>query len=352
MQDVPWLPIVAFLVAWLATDRLLPWVGRFAQHLGCFDPPGERKVHREPIPRLGGVAIACGLALALGAIELLSPGAIAPGSAPLRGLLAGASVVFLLGLADDLRPLPARLKLGVQAIAAAMAIGLGLPGASAWPMWAMPLAWVWLVGVTNAINLVDGLDGLAGTLSLVAAAALALLAWSAGLTASGLLAVAVLGALAGFLRYNWHPARIFMGDSGSLLLGFSLAALSLVWLSEAPQPALLTPLLLLGVPLLDTAMAMVRRARARRPIFAPDRAHLHHRLLASGGCQRRAVVTLGAAAALGAGAALRLEGLPAGVPVIGAALVLLLALLWSHARRPAPSAPESAAPVPDILEVH
>ncbi|MEB3197929.1 MAG: MraY family glycosyltransferase [Candidatus Sericytochromatia bacterium] len=338
-QALPFL--VTLLVAWLATDLLIPWVTRAAYALGRVDEPDARKVHTVPIPRLGGVAIFLGFVVAVVAIELLVPGPLFPRTGPFLGLFVGAALIFLLGIVDDLLPLPARWKLLVQIVAASVAVWLGVRievlsnpfgGMFILPMSvSVGLTVFWLVGITNTINLIDGLDGLAGGVSLIAASTTALIAFQTKQPALALLALALVGATIGFLRYNWNPAKIFMGDSGSLFLGFSLAAISVVGLLKvAATAALLVPILILGVPIFDTAFAIVRRAIQRRPIFSPDRGHLHHRLLGLGFSQRRAVVIIYAICLLLGGTALTLFGIHEGVVVLFTAIAILI---WAFSSR-------------------
>lgn len=333
--------LVTLLVAWLATDLLIPWVTRLAYALGRVDHPDARKVHTTPIPRLGGVAIFFGFAISIAVIELIVAGPLFPRTGPFMGLFVGASLIFLLGIVDDLRPLPASLKLVVQVVAAGVAVALGvrievlsnpMGGMIILPMaWSVGLTIFWLVGITNTINLIDGLDGLAGGVTLIAASTTALIAFQTKQPALALLALALVGATVGFLRYNWNPAKIFMGDSGSLFLGFALAAISVIGLLKvAATAALLVPILILGVPIFDTAFAIVRRAIQRRPIFSPDRGHLHHRLLGLGFSQRRAVVIIYAICLLLGGTALTLFDIPEGLVVLFTALAILA---WAFSSR-------------------
>lgn len=331
-QILPYL--VTLLVAWLATDLLIPWVTRIAYKLGRVDTPDARKVHTVPIPRLGGVAIFLGFCVAVATVEWLTPGQLFPRSGPFEGLVAGAAMIFGLGIADDLKPLPAKFKLLVQIAAAGLAVYLGVridflsnPTGGLIllsPMVAVPLTVFWLVGITNTINLIDGLDGLAGGVSLIAASTTALIAWQTHQIAITLLALALMGATIGFLRYNWNPAKIFMGDSGSLFLGFTLAALSVIGvLKLVATAALIVPVLILGVPIFDTAFAIVRRALQRRPIFSPDRGHLHHRLLGLGFSQRRAVLIIYGICLLLGGLALTLTGIREGMVVLMTAVGMI-----------------------------
>lgn len=345
MKEPFWPYLVTFLVAWLATDLLIPWVTRAAYKLGRVDKPDARKVHTVPIPRLGGVAIVLGFGAALTVVEWLMPGALIPRHGPFVGLFLGAAMVFGIGIADDLKPLPAKVKLVLQIAAAGVAVGLGVRidflsapfGPGLWllpPAIAVGLSVFWLVGITNTINLIDGLDGLAGGVSLIAAGTTAVIAYQTHQTSIAMVALALMGATIGFLRYNWNPAKIFMGDSGSLFLGFTLAALSIVGvLKLVATAALLVPLLILGVPIFDTAFAIGRRLLAGKPIFSPDRGHLHHRLLGLGFSQRRAVLIIYGICLLLGGTALTLTGIKEGLAVLCAALAILVWGFWSKFAR-------------------
>ncbi len=335
MREHLWPYVVTLLVAWLATDLMIPRVTSLAHRFGRVDTPDARKVHTVPIPRLGGVAIFLGFFCALAAVEFLVPGRVFPREGPFVGLFLGAVMIFVLGIADDLKPLPAKFKLAVQIAAASVAVYFGVrievlsnPVGGLWllPVFVtVPLTIFWLVGITNTINLIDGLDGLAGGVSLIAASTTALIAWQTRQLDIALLAIALVGATVGFLRYNWNPAKVFMGDSGSLFLGFTLAATSVVGLLKvAAAAAVLVPVLILGVPIFDTTFAIVRRALRRQPIFSPDRGHLHHRLLGLGFSQRRAVVIIYGICLLLGGTALTLFGIPEGGVVLLTAIGLLL----------------------------
>lgn len=294
---------MAVMAPWLITDALIPWVVRFAYRVGHVDQPDARKVHTTPIPRLGGIAIFAGFMLGLGLLELLVPGELFALEGPLRGVLAGGILMFAVGVLDDLKPLNAKLKFGLQILAAVVAFYLGVRiefisnpwGGMFFLQGLLPLMITvfWLVGITNTINLIDGLDGLAGGVSLIAAGTIGVIAMQTNQLVPGLLALVLAGSTIGFLRYNFNPAKIFMGDGGALFLGFTLAAIAITGvLKLIVAMAFALPLLILGVPILDTAFAIVRRLYHRKPIFSPDRGHLHHRLLDAGLDQRRAVVVI------------------------------------------------------------
>lgn len=325
-----WLLVVALSVMapWLATDILIPWVVRLAYKIGKVDTPDARKVHTIPIPRLGGVAIFAGFFIGLLALEWLVPGELFALEGPLRGVLVGGALMFLVGIVDDLKPLNAKVKFGLQILAALAAYYYGVRIEFVSNPWASGLYFLpgivpaaltvfYLVGITNTINLIDGLDGLAGGVSLIAAGTIGIIALQTNQPIAGLLALALAGATIGFLRYNFNPAKIFMGDGGALFLGFTLASISIMGvLKLVAAVAFALPLLILGVPIMDTAFAILRRAWNRKPIFSPDRGHLHHRLLDAGLTQRRAVLVIYGICLALAGTALGLAGVQGGYPVL------------------------------------
>jgi UDP-GlcNAc:undecaprenyl-phosphate/decaprenyl-phosphate GlcNAc-1-phosphate transferase len=294
MREGPVQLLLAFVVALSTTTALIPLLVRWAPAMGLTDRPGPRKVHRVPVPRVGGLAMAVGVLVpALLSVPLIPA---------VRGVLLGLLILLFFGLWDDRAPLGYRMKfLGqVLAVAACMAVGrvqigdvtIGGVDLLRGPV-AMLVTFFFLIGVTNAVNLSDGLDGLAGGMVLLCLCAVALFAAAAGKPNVTALCLIEGGAVLGFLRFNTHPARIFMGDSGSQVLGFSVGALALLATqgeNSTVSPAL--PLLLLGLPILDTLTAMVRRIRAGQSPFAADSNHLHHRLLALGFTHREAVATV------------------------------------------------------------
>ncbi len=323
------------------TLLITPLVIRLARHLGAMDPPGVRTIHSCPVPRLGGVAIVLpvlGLSAAILCLGHLprdeSPGA----GLRLLALLGAAGFIFLTGLVDDLRGLPARGKFLAELLAAAVlcAVGLEVRSLTTGDDFVLDLGGgsylftlLWIVGVTNAVNLSDGLDGLAAGLSAIACAALAILAFYNGDGTTGVLLLALLGSLSGFLVFNFHPAKIFLGDCGSLFLGFMISAVS-VWCvaRSGAFAALAIPALTLGVPIFDTLFSMLRRFLDRRSLFAPDRSHFHHRLLDLGLPQRRAVLLIYGVTLLAAGMSLVLIGRGAHVSlaIVGGVLLLMMLL--------------------------
>ena len=275
---------------------LIPPITRLAINLDKVDIPDERKIHSGKIPRLAGIAIFLAV--------LFSILLFCDITSPVRGFLAGGVIIFATGLYDDLIGLRPRWKLFGEILAALTAVLIGdvalsnlgnLFGSGEIHLgWlAIPFTVLGIVGVTNAINLLDGLDGLAGGISAMAAVALALLAYMAGHQQLLYLLVALLGALLGFLKFNTYPARIFMGDSGSLFIGFSLAFFAVILCGGAESHvSAVTPLLLLVVPIVDTFIVMVSRWRRGLALSSPDNNHIHHRLLGVGFGHKSTVIII------------------------------------------------------------
>ncbi len=296
--------LVAMGMAAVVTLLVTPLVIRFAPRFGAVDLPGGRRVNKRAIPRLGGLAILAGFAVPLLGLYFWD-NAVSDAflEIPRRAvaLLAGAVVMSLLGSLDDLRGVRAWKKLAVQVIVAAAAyfagyridaVSLPLIGELHMGVFALPVTIFWIVGIINAINLIDGLDGLAAGASFFACVVTFVVGVLSGNMLVSLLAVSLGGALLGFLFFNFNPARIFMGDSGSMMLGYVLALMSLLGAKGSTAVALAVPVLALGLPIMDTLLAIVRRVLERRPVFSPDQGHLHHRLVALGLTHRRAVLVL------------------------------------------------------------
>lgn len=299
--------LLCFLVAAVASVVLTPLARRLAVAVGAVGAPGGRNVHARSIPRLGGTALAAGWGVAV-LVCFHLPGAgsttLADSGSRLWGLVLGALALCVVGAVDDIRGLRAHHKLLAQVAIAtvAYACGLRIDAVSlpflpnlAMGVFALPVTVIWVVGVTNAVNLIDGLDGLAAGVGFFASATCFVVALVAGNPFVALMTAALMGVLAGFLLFNFNPARIFMGDSGSYFIGFLLATLPIA--TERQQKAsaavsLLVPMLALGLPIFDTLLTMARRFLERRSMFSPDRGHIHHRLLDLGLTHRRAVVLL------------------------------------------------------------
>lgn len=297
---------VAFGGAVVCAALLTPFVIALANRVGAVDGGGYRKLHARPTPLMGGLAVAIPF-LAFCLLGLFGPTAmlekLAPQADDLFVLIVGASVILLLGAFDDIRGLRARHKFVVQIIVALFVCASGhmifqvnLPFFGIVPLgfvFGCLLTIAWIVGLTNALNIVDGMDGLASGIAFFAAFALGIVAALNEGIFVGLLCFALAGALLGFLLFNFHPARIFLGDTGSLFLGFVLATVVLMGSHKSTGAILfLTPVLALGIPIFETLISMLRRAICGLPLFTGDSQHTHHRLLRRGFSQRQAALTL------------------------------------------------------------
>lgn len=307
------LPYICVAVAAFATTyACVPLAKRLAHRLDAIDYPSKRRINTEPIPRLGGLAVFAGLCVALiveiGGIKLLNwpPILIPHPSMDINYPVLGVAflIIVAVGAVDDVRSLSPRKKLFGQILAAGVAAAGGLligrvvnpfaAGAEVELGWlAYPITIVYLVAFTNIINLIDGLDGLATGISGIASLSMFSFALLSGRLDAAALAIALFGACLAFLRYNFHPATIFLGDSGSLLLGFGLGTISLLNVSRtAALTSLIIPLIVAGVPIIDTLSAIVRRRRAHVSIGQADKGHIHHRLIQEGYDQRQAVLLI------------------------------------------------------------
>ena len=288
--------IVAFLISFSAT----PTVIALAHRIKAIDVPKDaRRVHKKPIPLIGGLAIFYGFIISVMCFAVIDYETM--------GILIGSVIMVTVGVIDDMRDLNAKVKLIFQIIAALVVVYFGVDMEyvanpfSRWfgapyinlGMWSIPLTVIWIVGVTNAVNLIDGLDGLAvGVSSIASVTLLSLTIVSKNLNVA-IIAAALAGAGFGFLPYNFNPAKIFMGDTGSTFLGFVLACILVQGIMKMyALISIAVPVLILGLPIFDTLFAIIRRALTGKPIMSPDRGHLHHRLLDMGFSQRQTVMIL------------------------------------------------------------
>lgn len=292
----------AFMAALIVSLVLMPAVIWLANKTGAMDAPNARKVHTKPIPRIGGLGIYAGFMAAV-VFVAVKFGLDGEQLKETIGLIVSGSLIVALGLADDYKNLPAKIKLLGQICAAAvLVVGFGVRidfvtdpfGDYIYLEWfAIPATMFWLVGLTNTVNLIDGLDGLAAGVAAIASFTILLIALEQNFILVAVLTAALAGAAVGFLKYNFHPAEIFMGDTGSMFLGFMLAGISVTGaVKSVATIALIVPIFALGLPILDTTFAIVRRLRGGVPIFKPDKGHLHHRLLSVGFTQRQAVLLM------------------------------------------------------------
>lgn len=287
--------VAALLISFIAT----PVVKSIAQIVGAIDVPKDnRRMHSHPIPRMGGLAIFLGF--------LLSTLIFVPMSPPLRGMLLGSVIIVILGMFDDIYALPALPKLLVQIAAALVAVLHGnviqvLSNPNLFsddPYWtlgslAIPLSVIWIVAITNAVNLIDGLDGLAVGVATISSLTMLVIAMLVSESVVALMMAALAGGCIGFMPYNMNPAKIFMGDTGSTFLGFILATVSIQGLFKFYTIiSFAVPFLMLGLPLFDTCFAVFRRLSKGQSPMAPDRSHVHHRLIDMGFNQKQAVAIL------------------------------------------------------------
>lgn len=282
--------LLAALIAYCIT----PFVKKIAFKVGAVDLPNERKVHKTPMPRLGGLAIYFAFTIAV----LVS----VPFSKDLLGILLGGTFIVVVGILDDIYQLPAKVKLLGQILSAFVLIAFDIKmewmtnpfGDGEYIYFeylSIPFTIFWVVAFTNITNLIDGLDGLAAGVGAIASFTTACLAAQAGYMEPAMLSAALFGASIGFIRYNFNPATIFMGDTGSMFIGYILAAFSVDGaVKTAATISLFVPAIVMGLPIADTACAIVRRYRSGRPIFQPDKGHIHHRLMEQGMNQRQAVL--------------------------------------------------------------
>ncbi len=341
--------LFAFLVALGVVALLTPVVLAWSRRLQLYDQPdGERKVHNTPTPRTGGIAIAIGILVPLIGLALYGNDfseTMQRDQQRLVAFLGGFAAILALGVYDDIKGVGAWGKLGVQAL-----VGLVL-----WQsdlrvdhfslfdhpyhigLWSLPLTILWVAGFANAMNLIDGLDGLAAGVAVFASVALFGIAQIDAVPMLQLIAAVTGGAALGFLLFNFSPALIFMGDSGSMTLGYVFAVAGLWSASRrASALALVLPLLALGLPLADTAIAFVRRALSGKSPFQSDRLHIHHRLVARGLTHRQAVSVLYGMCAVLTGGAIALratEDVEIGAALVGVTLTVIVGLRWWLTRK-------------------
>ncbi len=286
----------------------MPLVISFSKKEGLVDMPGERKIHKKPVSRIGGVAIWASTMLTFLFLVLLS---YYPYGSLVSGLLLGGTMMFLLGLIDDVYNLDAKFKLLIQILVATMVYCLGVQfdtilnpvhplsqviHLSVWASY--PLTVLWVVGISNAVNFIDGVDGLAGSVITINAITLAIiaLAMTPPNPISALIAFILAGSMMAFLTFNFNPAKIFMGDSGALFSGFMLATISITGVMKSATLAILLPFLVLAVPIMDITYSSLRRIFKGKSPFVADAEHIHHKLLKAGFSQKLTVVIMSAVA--------------------------------------------------------
>lgn len=289
--------VLSFFVAFVLAFLVTPIAIKVAPKVGAIDVPKDnRRMHKKAMPRFGGMAIFAGVFVSM--ILLLHT------SQKIMIILAGGTVMYLLGVIDDIKNLRARTKFLVQiAVATCMYLGdirvsflsnfFGYGRAELNTVICFVVTVIWIVGITNSVNLVDGLDGLAAGTVAIASLCIAYVGYIHGMYLSTSALLALAGGALGFLPFNFHPSKIFMGDSGSLFLGFMMSTLSIIGLvKQATVVAVIIPVLVMGFPIFDTVYAIFRRIVKGRPIMEADKMHLHHRLMTLGYGQRRATLML------------------------------------------------------------
>ena len=290
-----WHDICLGIAALVLALVFVPLAMKLAYKIGAVDKPNARKVHTKIMPRMGGLGIYLAYIIVVLATQKMNM--------QLAGLLLGSTILVVLGIFDDMKDLNAKFKLLIQILAAVIVMAFGVRiefmtnvfGGEAiyLDILSLPITLLWIVGITNAINLIDGLDGLAGGIATIAALSMAVVGWIYGQYLMASMAIILAGATMGFLRYNFHPAKVFMGDTGSLFLGFNLSVLAIMGVAKSVTfISLAAPVLVLGVPIFDTFFAILRRKMNHKPIFAADKDHLHHRLLGMGFSHRKTVLII------------------------------------------------------------
>ncbi|MEH2150044.1 MraY family glycosyltransferase [Nostoc sp.] len=339
-----WLAVVfTFLLACVVTWRLIPTVRKFALRVGWADQPNARRLNREPLPNAGGLAIYAGVIAALVLASLLRPIELQNVLAQVLTILLGGSILVLVGFIDDQFGLPPSVRLWAQIVTALLLVANGISvkvlfGTPIDSFLSILLTVLWVVGITNAINLMDGMDGLAGGISFITAMSLLGVAAQFNNRAAAILVLAALGGAAlGFLRHNFHPSRIIMGDAGAYFFGYVLAATSILGkLQQNTVYALIPTVLFLLLPVLDTTQVFVRRLLAgNNPLSTPGKDHLHHRLLAWGLSQRHAAFTLWSITLVFNLLAMRIQGMSLAVMLATATSIIILLgfTVWQRIRQ-------------------
>ena len=293
--------IIGAFISYLVGVFIVPFVIEFSQKEGLVDVPNERKIHKLPISRLGGIAIWTSVMLTFLVLVMLS---YYPYGSLLSGILLGGSLMFLLGLVDDVYNLDAKFKLIIQLSIATIVYLLGVQidtifnpfggGIIQLGVLSYPITILWIVGISNAVNFIDGVDGLAGSVISVSAITLALIAVTItpAQPITALMAFILAGSMLAFLTFNFNPAKIFMGDSGALFSGFLLATLSIAGVMKGAALAVLLPFLVLAVPIIDITYSSLRRIMKGKSPFVADAEHIHHKLLRAGFSQKKTVAIL------------------------------------------------------------
>jgi UDP-GlcNAc:undecaprenyl-phosphate GlcNAc-1-phosphate transferase len=291
---------LTFVLCFIASLLLTPLAKKLAIAIGAVDKPNYRKVHQKIMPRMGGLAIFLSFLIGLLVLRPHDPNN--------WSIITGSFIIVLTGLLDDKFELSPKLKLAGQLLAAIVVVVIGgvdvefinLPfgGQLEFGLLSVPLTILWIVGVTNAINLIDGLDGLAAGVSSIGLITISFMAFLKGDAYVMSIALILLGSTLGFLIYNFHPAKIFMGDTGALFLGYMMSVVSLLGFKNVTVLSFVVPVIILGVPISDTFFAIIRRFVHKKPLSAPDKSHLHHCLLRLGYTHKQTVLIIYAISAM------------------------------------------------------
>lgn len=290
--------LLGFLIAFLLAVFIIPVVRQVAIKKGLYDLPDERKIHQNPIPRLGGIGIWFSTCLTMGILILWFWNY--PHGNALSGIFAGSTIIFVVGVIDDVKGLSPKIKLVFQFIAAIVAyiygvqiVALDFPfveGVYKLGLFSLPITVIWIVAISNALNFIDGVDGLAGGVTAISALTLGVVAYYTQQPVAALVAAVIAGTMVGFLAYNFHPAKIFMGDSGALFCGFVLASIAVTGVLKTVTVTILLPIIILSVPILDITYSVFRRLAKRKSPFIADGDHIHHRLIKAGVSQNRTIM--------------------------------------------------------------
>jgi UDP-GlcNAc:undecaprenyl-phosphate/decaprenyl-phosphate GlcNAc-1-phosphate transferase len=351
-----WLAVVlTFMLAWLVTYLFIPKVRTFALKVGWADQPNARRLNQVPLANAGGLAIYTGVMAAIILAGCLSPFVLAKVQVAILAILLGGSILTIVGFIDDQFGLPPLFRLSVQILTALLLVVCKIQihvvyfGTPIDDILSILITVFWVVGITNAVNLMDGLDGLAGGVSFIAA--MSLLAASAQFetrAAATLITAGVGGAALGFLRHNYHPSRIIMGDAGAYFLGYVLAATSILGGTKVTTITSLVPtIMLLLVPVVDTSQVIIRRLLSgRNPLSTPGKDHLHHSLLAQGFSQRNSAVILWGVTLAADIVAMQMQGTrPMAIALTAVGITLLLLVTVWQRLRAAAEDPDLASPL-------
>jgi UDP-GlcNAc:undecaprenyl-phosphate GlcNAc-1-phosphate transferase len=322
--------LLMFVVSLILSLIFTPLAEKISVYVGAVDHPNRRKIHEDVIPRLGGLAIYLSF--------VFSSLVFVDFNLQFKALLGGSLIIIIIGIIDDIRELDPKVKLAGQIIAVAPIVAYNLNVAAiSNPLsklvfagyLAIPITVIWIVGMINAVNLIDGLDGLAGGVASISALTMAIIAFGSGNLVSCSLALILAGSTLGFLKYNFNPAEIFMGDTGSMFLGYALAVIALFGMTKsATFVTMLAPIVVLGVPIFDVNFAFFRRLITGKNPFKPDKEHLHHRFMHFGFNQKQTVLTIYLIGLVFGVSAILLSKYESSVVLLVVSAILMILFLW------------------------